>query len=79
MDADLESTLDERLGDRWREWGKDSLLEHVYKVSYLADTPEDSWTVTTAKLVQIYKGQQNRLERIDDYNRRQAALQRKNG
>lgn len=79
MEEELEAALDERVGDAWREWGRDNLLEHVYKVSYLADAPDDSWTATTARLVQIFKGQQSRLERIDEYNRRQAALQRKNG
>lgn len=76
MLGELEATLDERLGERWKEWSIDSLLAHVYKVSYLADKPDDMWTATTARLVGIYKGQQNRLERIDDYNRRQAVKQK---
>lgn len=81
MERELEAALDERVGPEWKKWGRDVLMETVYKVSYLAaeGADESSWTVTTTRLANIYKSQQNRIERIDDYNRRQAMKQRRDG
>lgn len=79
MEQELEKLLDERVGPAWKKWGRENLLEHVYRVSMLAETPQDEWTTTTARLVSIFKGQQNRLERVDEYNRRQARKNRTDG
>lgn len=76
MKSELEESLDERVGEHWRKWGIDNLLKHVYEVSYLAEGNPDNWTVTTARLVNIYKGQQNRIKRIEDYNREQSRKQK---
>ena len=72
MERELESTLEERLGDAWRPWGIPGLLRTVYEVGSLVETDDSEWTVTTARLVGIYRSEQSRQRRVDDYNRRQA-------
>lgn len=79
MEQELEKLLDERVGEHWKKWGRENLLDHVYRVSWLSESPSDEWTTTTARLVGIFKGQQNRVERTAEYNRRQAAKERRNG
>lgn len=76
MKRELEQNLTERLGDAWRPWGVDGLLRTVYEIGYLAETDDSEWTVTTARLVNIYRSEQSRQRRVDDYNRRQAQRQR---
>jgi hypothetical protein len=73
MRSEIEQTLDERVGDHWKRWGIDNLLRHVYETGYLLEANPETFTVMTAKLVNIYKGQQNRIRRIEDYNREQAS------
>jgi hypothetical protein len=72
MRQEMEQTLVERIGDSWKRWGIDNLLKQVYEVGYLAEGNPDEFTTTTNRLVTIYKGQQARIRRIEDYNREQA-------
>lgn len=76
MRDDMTQMLDERLGDSWKKWGIDNLLKQVYEVSYLAEGSDADFTTTTHRLVTIYKGQQARIRRIEDYNRDQASKKR---
>lgn len=79
MLRELEHTLDERVGPRWRDWGLEGLMRHVYETAHISEGDPSGWTVTAAKMVGIYKGQQARIQRIDDWNRRQAQKGRANG
>lgn len=79
MGEELESVLEERLGEKRRQWGVEGLLKTVYETAYLSETDDSSWTVTTARLVNIYKSEQARQRRVEDFNRRQAQRQRAAG
>ena len=79
MERELEYSLDERVGPEWKRWGTENLLSHVYETAYIAEGDQSEWTVTTAKMVGIYKSQQNRIQRIEDWNRRQSQKGRANG
>lgn len=79
MEEELQKLLDERVGEGWRRWGVQGLLRHVYEVAYLAEGDQDTWTTTTARLVGIYKSEQNRIRRVEDWNREQARKRRADG
>ena len=72
MRQEMEQTLDERVGEPWKRWGIENLLKQVYEIGYLSEDDVSTFTTTTNRLVTIYKGQQARIRRIDDYNREQA-------
>lgn len=72
MKSEIEGLLDERVGPRWKDYGLDGLLRTIYEVGYIATQDPKEWTVTTARLVGIYKAEQSRQERVRDYNQRQA-------
>jgi hypothetical protein len=73
MREEMEQTLSERVGEVWKKWGIDNLLRQVYEIGYLAEGSDSEFTTTTHRLVTIYKGQQARIRRIEDYNRDQAS------
>jgi hypothetical protein len=76
MRDDAEQALDERVGEHWRKWGIDNLFKQVYEISYLAEGDDADFTTTTHRLVTIYKGQQARIRRVEEYNRDQANKKR---
>lgn len=68
-----EGYLDERLGDKWKRYGFDNLVEQVLDVLDVerASVSNLSLTTKTRKLLDIVENERRRMKRIDEWNARQ--------
>lgn len=64
------NVLNERLGNKWKQYGFERLLSLVYDAYELKESKLDR-SVTGDFLVGILMSEQNKQRRIEDFNRRQ--------
>lgn len=69
FEEDTISILNERLGDKWKEYKFNYLLSQVYDAFDLKDSKIEL-SVTAEVMVNILISEQNRQRRIHDYNRK---------
>jgi hypothetical protein len=70
FEQEAKAILDERLGNKWKKYKFEHLLNLVYDAFDLKESGIDL-TVTSEIMVSILVSEQNRQRRIEDYNRRQ--------
>jgi len=68
-----EHYLQERTGDQWRKYGFKNLLNAVLDVRDLKGLPRNKLTAITGDLLNILESERGKMERIDEWNRRQKA------
>ncbi len=71
--AETIQLLDKRIGDEWKQYDFDSLVNTVYQVSSIAEKDDSDWTVQTARLVGIFQGEQAKRQRTVNFNSNQAS------
>jgi hypothetical protein len=68
----LAENLTKRVGDKWKQYGLKNLLNTVIDIAELGETINPRWTVRTGHLVKVLKSERQRIERIQEWNKRSA-------
>lgn len=65
--------MNEQLGDKWKRYGFDNLVEQALDVLDLERTGVSNLSLTTKtrKLLDIVENERRRMKRIDEWNARQ--------
>ncbi len=72
FEENLKSDLQREIGEKWKKYNLDSLLQTVVDVSEIESNSQNSlsWTIKTDRLVKILKSERSRIERIQNWNSR---------
>lgn len=69
FEEEAKAVLDDRLGDKWKQYKFDRLLSQVYDAFELKNS-KVNMSITAEIMVGILISEQNRQRRIEDYNRK---------